>query len=73
MGMDNNNTIKTNIVLIDDKSIVIDIEMSKLIHEYIIGEQYIGLTRYEHIILRLEVITISTYIALYFDPIKCVS
>ena len=47
--MDNNNTIKTNIVLIDDKCIVIDIEMSKLIYEYVVREQYIGLTRYEHI------------------------
>ena len=45
--MDNNNTIETNIVLIDDKEVVIDIEMSKLIYEYIVREQYIVLTRYE--------------------------
>ena len=43
----NNNTIETNIILTDDKEVVIDIEMSKLIYEYIVREQYIGLTRYE--------------------------
>ena len=47
MGMDSNNTIETNMILIDDKGVVIDIEMSKLIYEYIVREQYIGLTRYE--------------------------
>ena len=40
MGMDNNNTIETNMVLID-------IEISELIHEYVVREQYIGLTHYE--------------------------
>ena len=45
--MDNNNTIETNMILTDGKEVVIDIEMSKLIDEYIIREQYIGLTRYE--------------------------
>ena len=45
--MDNNNTIETNIVLTDDKEVVIDIEMSKLIYEYVVREQCIGLTRYE--------------------------
>ena len=47
MGMDNNNTIETNMILTDDKEVVIDIEMSKLIYEYVVREQYIGLTRYE--------------------------
>ena len=47
MGMDNNNTIKTNMILTDDKEVVIDIEMSNLIYEYVVREQYIGLTRYE--------------------------
>ena len=45
--MDNNNTIETNMILTDDKEVVIDIEMLKLIFEYIVREQYIGLTRYE--------------------------
>ena len=45
--MGNNNTIENNIVLTDDKEIVIDIEMSKLIYGYVVREQYIGLTRYE--------------------------
>ena len=47
VGMVNNNTIETNMILTDDKEVVIDIEMSKLIYEYVVGEQYIGLTRYE--------------------------
>ena len=47
VGMDNNNTIETNMILTDDKEVVIDIEMSKLIYEYVVREQYIGLTRYE--------------------------
>ena len=47
VGMDNNNTIETNMILTDDKEVVIDIEMSKSIYEYVVGEQYIGLTRYE--------------------------
>ena len=47
MGIDNINTIETNMILTDDKEVVIDIEMSKLIYEYVVGEQYIGLTRYE--------------------------
>ena len=33
--------------IIDDKEVVIDIEMSKLIYEYVVREQYIGLTHYE--------------------------
>ncbi len=41
MGMDNNDTIETNMILTDD------IEISKLIYEYVVREQYIGLTRYE--------------------------
>ena len=41
------NTIETNMILTDGKEVVIDIEMSKLIYEYIVREQYIGLTRYE--------------------------
>ena len=45
--MDNNNTIETNMILTDDKEVVIDIGMSKLIYEYVVREQYIGLTRYE--------------------------
>ena len=45
--MDNNNTIETNMILTKDKETVIDIEMSKLIYEYVVREQYIGLTRYE--------------------------
>ena len=45
--MDNNNTIETNMILTDDKEVVIDIEMSKLIYEYVVRKQYIGLTRYE--------------------------
>ena len=45
--MDNNNTIETNMILTDDKEVVIDIEMSKLIYECIVREQYIGLTCYE--------------------------
>ena len=47
VGMDNNDTIETNMILTDDEVVVIDIEMSKLIYEYVVGEQYIGLTRYE--------------------------
>ena len=47
VGMDNNDTIETNMILTDDKEVVIDIEMSKLIYEYVVREQYIGLTRYE--------------------------
>ena len=47
VGIDNNNTIDTNMILTDDKEVVIDIEMSKLIYEYVVREQYIGLTRYE--------------------------
>ena len=47
VGMDNNNTIETNMILTDDKEVVIDIEMSKLIYEYVVREQHIGLTRYE--------------------------
>ena len=47
MGMDNNDTIETNMILTDDKVVVIDMEMSKLIYEYVVREQYIGLTRYE--------------------------
>ena len=47
VGMDNNNTIETNMILTDDKEVVIDMEMSKLIYEYVVREQYIGLTRYE--------------------------
>ena len=39
--MDNNDTIETNMILTDD------IEISKLIYEYVVREQYIGLTRYE--------------------------
>ena len=45
--MDNNNTIETNMILTDDKEVVIDIEMLMLIYEYVVREQYIGLTRYE--------------------------
>ena len=45
--MDNNDTIETNMILTDDKEVVIDIEMSKFIYEYVVREQYIGLTRYE--------------------------
>ena len=45
--MDNNKTIETNMILTDDKEVVIDIEMSKLIYEYVVEEQHIGLTRYE--------------------------
>ena len=45
--MDNNNTIETNMILTDDKEVVIDIEMSKLIYEYVVRERYIGLIRYE--------------------------
>ena len=45
--MDNNNTLETNMILTDDKEVVIDIEMSKLINEYVVREQYIELTRYE--------------------------
>ena len=41
MGMDNNDTIETNMILTDD------IEISKLIYEYVVREQYIGMTRYE--------------------------
>ena len=44
--MDNNNKIETNMILTNDKEVVIDIEMSKLIYKYIVREQYIGLTRY---------------------------
>ena len=40
--MDNNDTIETNMILTNDKEVVIDIEMSKLIYEYIIRERYIG-------------------------------
>ena len=39
--MDNNNTIETNMILTDDKEVVIDIEMSKLIYEYILLENSI--------------------------------
>ena len=35
--MDNNNTLKTNMILTDDKEVVIDIEMSKLIYEYVVS------------------------------------
>ena len=45
--MDNNDTIEANMILTDDKVVVIDIEMSKLIYEYVVREQHIGLTRYE--------------------------
>ena len=45
--MDNKNTLETNMILTDDKEVVIDIEISKLIYEYVVREQYIGLTRYE--------------------------
>ena len=38
VGMDNNNTIETNMILTDDKEVVIDIEMSKLIYEYVVRE-----------------------------------
>ena len=41
VGMDNNDTIETNMILTED------IEISKLIYEYVVREQYIGLTRYE--------------------------
>ena len=37
--MDNNNTIETNMILTDDKEVVIDIEMSKLIYEYITASE----------------------------------
>ena len=47
MGIDINNTIETNMILTDDKEVFIDIEMSKLIYEYVVRERYIGLTRYE--------------------------
>ena len=40
--MDSNDTIETNMILTDDKEVVIDIEMSKLIYECIVREQYIG-------------------------------
>ena len=45
--MDSNDTIETNMILTDDKEVVIDIDMSKLINEYVVREQYIGSTRYE--------------------------
>ena len=37
-----NKKYKTNIILTNDKEVVIDIEMSKLIYECIVREQYIG-------------------------------